>query len=106
MIITTTPSIEGHQITKYHGVIIGETVMGANVFRDFMASMRDFFGGRSRSYEEVLTLAKDESMRELEKRALQIGANAVVGVKMDFEALGQKNGMMMVVVSGTAVTIE
>ena len=106
MIITTTPNIEGRRIIEYKGVVTGEAIMGANVFRDFFASIRDIVGGRTASYEKVLSSAKDEAMREMQERAQALGANAVVGVDLDYEVLGQQNGMLMVSASGTAVVIE
>lgn len=87
------------------GVVTGETIIGANVFKDFLAGMRDFFGGRSGSYEKVLREAKDTSLREMEERARNIGANAIVGIDIDYEAIGEGNSMIMVSCSGTAVRI-
>lgn len=87
------------------GVVTGETIIGANVFKDFLAGMRDFFGGRSGSYEKVLREAKDTSLREMEKRARNIGANAIVGIDIDYETIGEGNSMIMVSCSGTAVRI-
>jgi uncharacterized protein YbjQ (UPF0145 family) len=105
MIITTTPSIEGQHITAYHGVVTGEAVLGANVFKDLFAGLRDIVGGRSGSYEKELRKAREVAFRELEEAARQLGANAVVGVDIDYEVLGETNGMLMVSVSGTAVTV-
>lgn len=105
MLLTTTPTIEGHPIQNYHGIVTAETIIGANVFRDFAASMRDFFGGRSGSYETVLIEAKNTALNELSQRAAQMGANAVVGIDLDYETVGQSNSMLMVVATGTAVTI-
>lgn len=105
MIITTTNTIEGHPVQQYLGIVTAETIIGANFVRDFMASMRDFFGGRSASYEEVLKQGKEEALRELEERAIAMGANAVVGVSMHYEAIGQSGSMLMVVANGTAVVI-
>lgn len=87
------------------GVVTGETIIGANVFKDFLAGMRDFFGGRSGSYEKVLCEAKDTSLREMEERARNIGANAIVGIDIDYETIGEGNSMIMVSCSGTAVRI-
>ena len=87
------------------GVVTGETIIGANVFKDFLAGMRDFFGGRSGSYEKVLREAKDTSLREMEERARNIGANAIVGIDIDYETIGEGNSMSMVSCSGTAVRI-
>ena len=106
MIITTSPCIEGRQISQYLGIVFGEVISGVNFARDFAAGLTNFFGGRSGSYEEELTGARETALRELGDRAARIGADAVVGVKMDYEVLGANNGMLMVTVSGTAVTLE
>ena len=106
MLTTTTPIIEGKRITKYYGIVTGETIIGANIFRDFFASIRDIVGGRSNSYEEVLRKAKDSALREMEEQALQLGANAVIGVDLDYETVGQGASMLMVTASGTAVFVE
>ncbi len=103
MIITTTPTIEGKTIQEYKGIVFGEVISGVNVFKDFAAGMRNFFGGRSAAYEEELMNARQEALHELEQRAASIGANAVVGVDIDYEVLGADNGMLMVTASGTAV---
>ena len=103
MLITTTPNIEGKRITRYYGIVSGETIVGANIFRDFFASIRDVIGGRSNSYEEVLRKAKDSALREMEEQAVKLGANAVVGVDLDFETIGGNSSMLMVTASGTAV---
>ena len=105
MILTTTPSIEGKTIKQYHGIVIGEAVMGANIFKDLFASIRDIVGGRSGSYEDELTKARQIAFRELEQEARNMGANAVVGIDLDYEVLGDKNSMLMVSMSGTAVTV-
>lgn len=105
MIITTTPNIEGHPIKEYIGLVTGETIIGANFFKDFMASITDFFGGRSSSYESVLAEAKDKALKEMQERAVAMGANAIVGIDLDYEVLGQNNSMLMVTSSGTAVII-
>ncbi|MBL8891679.1 MAG: heavy metal-binding domain-containing protein [Planctomycetaceae bacterium] len=105
MLCTTTPSIDGHPIKQYLGVVTGEAIMGANVFRDFFAGIRDIVGGRTASYEQVLTDARTAAISEMQQRAAELGANAVVGVDIDYEVLGQANGMMMVAVSGTAVVV-
>lgn len=105
MLCTTTPSIEGHPIKQYLGVVTGEAIMGANLFRDFFAGIRDIVGGRTASYEHVLNDARTAAIAEMQQRAAELGANAVVGVDIDYEVLGQANGMMMVAVSGTAVVI-
>ncbi len=106
MIITTTPTIEGRQITEYHGVVFGEVIAGINFVKDFFAGIRNIVGGRSGSYEEELTKARNAAMKEMEDRAARMGANAVVGVDVDYEVLGGDNGMLMVSASGTAVTIR
>jgi uncharacterized protein YbjQ (UPF0145 family) len=103
MIITTTPSIEGKKIQAYLGVITGEAIMGANMFKDLFAGIRDLVGGRSSVYERELTRARQVALQELEERAAALGADSVVGVDIDYEVLGQNNGMLMVSVSGTAV---
>ena len=104
MLISTTPTIEGRPIQAYKGVVTGETIIGANVFKDFMAGIRDIIGGRS-SYERVLREAKDTSLAEMQRRAQEMGANAIVGVDIDYETVGQNGSMLMVAVSGTAVVI-
>ena len=106
MIVTTIPNIEGKKIFKYLGLVTGEAVMGANMFKDMFASIRDIVGGRSGSYEKEVRKARDMALRELEESATGLGANAVVGVDIDYEVLGEKNGMLMVSVSGTAVRAE
>ena len=103
MIITTTPSIEGKEIREYRGIVFGEVVSGVNFVKDFAASLSDMFGGRSNTYEEELVNARTRAIAEMESRAVQLGANAVVGVDIDYEVLGSGNGMLMVTVSGTAV---
>ena len=105
MILTTTPSVEGRQILEYKGIIFGEVISGVDVLRDFTAGLSNFFGGRSGTYEEELTNARETALRELEQRAQERGANAVVGVDVDYEVLGSNNGMLMVTASGTAVLI-
>lgn len=106
MLITTTPGIEGRRITEYHGVVTGEAILGANLFKDLFAGIRDLVGGRSATYERELQRARDIALSELEERAAAAGANAVVGVDLDYEVLGQANGMLMVTASGTAVVVE
>lgn len=105
MIITTTPSIEGKQIMEYRGVVFGEVISGVNFVRDIAATFTNFLGGRSGSYEEELVTARQNAMREMEQRAAAMGANAVVGVDIDYEVLGADNGMLMVTASGTAVVV-
>lgn len=102
MIVTTTPSVEGKSITGYHGVVVGEAILGANVFRDIFAGITDIIGGRSGAYEASLGEARETALRELQERAAEKGANAVVGVDLDYEVI---NNMLMVSASGTAVTI-
>lgn len=106
MIITTTPSVEGRSITEYRGVVFGEVISGVNFVKDFAAGLSNFFGGRSNTYEEELIRARENAMREMENRARQLGADAVVGVDVDYEVLGADNGMLMVTVSGTAVILR
>ncbi|MBI5433724.1 MAG: heavy metal-binding domain-containing protein [Planctomycetes bacterium] len=105
MIVTTTPSIEGRPIQAYKGIVTGEAILGANVFRDIFAGIRDIVGGRSASYEKVLAEARRTAIDELAERASALGANAVVGVDLDYEALGVANGMLMVSASWTAVLV-
>ena len=103
MILTTTPSIEGKTIVEYKGIVFGEVISGVNFFKDFGASIRNFIGGRSGSYEKALLDARTKAIKELEERAIALGANAVVGIDVDYEVLGEGGGMLMVTVSGTAV---
>lgn len=104
MIITTTPSVEGHKITSYRGIVVGEAIMGANVVRDLFASVTDIIGGRSGAYESKLADARHTAMAEIKDEALALGANAIVGVDIDYEVVGES--MLMVSISGTAVIIE
>jgi uncharacterized protein YbjQ (UPF0145 family) len=106
MIVTTTTGIEGKRITQYFGIVAGEAILGANIFKDMFAGIRDLVGGRSATYERELQRARDIALKELEERAKELGANAVVGVDIDYEVLGQTNGMLMVSASSTAVLIE
>ena len=106
MIITTTPEVHGKSIREYRGIVTGEAIMGANIFRDLFAGLRDIVGGRSAAYEKELRKARETAMAELEAAAREQGANAVVGVDLDYEVLGHDNGMLMVSVSGTAVVLE
>ena len=106
MIVTTTPSVEGHAIQEYRGVVFGEVITGINVFKDLGAGLRNIFGGRSAGYEEERAEARTNALNELAQRAEAAGANAVVGVDVDYEVLGSDNGMLMVSVSGTAVIIS
>ncbi|MEE4348633.1 MAG: heavy metal-binding domain-containing protein [Pacificimonas sp.] len=106
MIITTTPSVEGHRITGYFGVIAGEAIMGANIFRDLFASITDVIGGRSGNYEKVLQKGREEAIADMEHAAQQLGADAIVGVDIDYEVLGKEGSMLMVSASGTAVSLD
>jgi uncharacterized protein YbjQ (UPF0145 family) len=106
MQLTTTPSIEGKRITKYCGVVAGEAILGANIFKDLFAGIRDIVGGRSAAYERELQQAREIALRELEERAAALGANAVVAIDLDYEVIGQSGSMLMVSASGTAVVVE
>ncbi len=106
MIISTTPQLDGYRIVKYLGVVTGEAILGANIFRDMFAAVRDIVGGRAASYERELGKARTIALEELEYWAQDLGANAVVGVDLDYESFGQTNGMMMVSATGTAVIIQ
>jgi uncharacterized protein YbjQ (UPF0145 family) len=106
MIISTTPAIEGHRIARYAGIVSGEAIIGANVISDFFARIRDIVGGRAGAYEAKLADAREIALQDMEAAAVKLGANAVVGVDLDYEVLGQDNGMLMVTVSGTAVVLE
>ena len=105
MLLTTTPTVEGHPIQNYLGLVCGEVISGVDFVKDFAAGMRNFFGGRSASYENELTDARAQAIEELVQRAEQMGAKAVVGIDVDYEVLGQGGNMMMVTVSGTAVIL-
>ena len=105
MLLTTTATVEGRPVREYLGVVTGETIIGANFVKDIFASVRDFVGGRSGSYEKVLCEAKDTAMREMQERAERIGANAILGIDLDYETVGQGNSMIMVTCSGTAVRL-
>lgn len=106
MILTTTPTVEGHSIREYRGIVCGEVVAGVNFIKDFIASIRNFIGGRSGSYENELIEAREKALEEMSERARELGANAVVGIDIDYEALGADNGMLMATASGTAVVID
>lgn len=106
MIITTTQSIEGKKIVEYKGIVFGEVISGVDVVKDMVAGLSNFFGGRSNTYETELVNARESALREMEERAEKLGANAVVGVDIDYEVLGANNGMLMVTASGTAVRYE
>ena len=105
MIVTTTNTIEGNPIQQYLGVISSETIIGANIFKDIFAGLRDIVGGRSGTYERVIQEAKQTALNELQQKAASIGANAIVGVDLDFETVGGKGSMLMVVATGTAVKV-
>lgn len=105
MILTTTPTIEGRSIVEYKGVVFGEVIAGVDFLKDIAASIRNFVGGRSASYEEELIHARSQAMDELQQRATLMGADAVVGIDIDYEVLGANNGMLMVTASGTAVKL-
>ena len=105
ILLSTTPQIEGRPILEYKGVVTGETIIGANFMKDFFAGIRDIVGGRSASEEKVLRQAKDTSMDEMAERARALGANAIVGIDIDYETIGETNSMLMVATSGTAVVI-
>jgi uncharacterized protein YbjQ (UPF0145 family) len=106
MLMTTTPDLEGRRIRSYHGVVTGEAIIGANFLKDMFAAVRDFVGGRAGAYEKTLRSARETAFEEMAEAADRLGANAVVGVDIDYEVLGENNGMLMVAVSGTAVTVE
>ncbi|MDR1674525.1 MAG: heavy metal-binding domain-containing protein [Oscillospiraceae bacterium] len=106
MIITTTHTVQDKKITQYKGIVSGEVVSGINFIRDFAAGLTNFFGGRSGSYENELIEARESAIREMESRAFKLGANAIVGVDVDYAVLGDQNNMLMVTVTGTAVTVE
>ncbi|HJD75566.1 MAG TPA: heavy metal-binding domain-containing protein [Bacteroides reticulotermitis] len=106
MLVTTTPILEGKRIVKYYGIVSGETIIGANLFRDFFASVRDIVGGRSGSYEEVLREARNIALQEMQDQTEKMGANAVIGVDLDYETVGDSGSMLMVTANGTAVRVE
>ena len=105
MILTTTPSVEGRTIAEYKGIVFGEVISGVNFLKDFASSIRDIIGGRSNTYEKELVSARENALNELSQRAAQLGADAVIGIDIDYEVLGQGNGMLMVTASGTAVKL-
>lgn len=106
MILTTTPSIEGRQVVRYLGLVSGDGILGANIFRDFFASIRDIVGGRSAAYEAELRKAKDIALGEMREQARNLGASAIVGIDIDYETIGASSSMLMVSASGTAVVIQ
>ena len=105
MIISTTPTIEGRPVKTYHGIVAGETIVGANIVRDFFASITDVVGGRAGAYEEVLGRARQEALAEMADRAADMGANAIVGVNLSYNGVGQTGSMLMVTATGTAVSV-
>jgi uncharacterized protein YbjQ (UPF0145 family) len=106
VIVTTTPSVEGRKITEYRGIVTGEAIMGANIFKDLFAGIRDIVGGRSATYERELRRAREIAMDEIRTAAAEMGANAVVGVDLDYETVGTNASMLMVTISGTAVVVS
>ena len=105
MIVTTTNNIEAHPVQQYLGIVSGETIIGANIFKDFFAGIRDIVGGRSGSYEKVLREAKETALKEMQENAVSLGANAIIGIDLDYETVGKNGGMLMVTASGTAIKI-
>ena len=105
MIITTTGFVEGRHVQEYLGIINAQSIIGANIFKDFLGGLRDVFGGRSKTYEKVIEQAKEDALRELAEKAQSVGANAIVGVDLDFETIGGSGSMLMVIASGTAVRL-
>ena len=105
MILSTTNTIDGKPVNDYLGIVTGETIIGANIFKDFFASIRDVVGGRSGSYERVLREAKDTALKEMQEEAIKLNANAVIGIDLDYETVGKNGGMLMVTASGTAVKL-
>ena len=105
MIITTTNEIQDKKVMEYKGIVFGEVISGINMFKDMGASLRNIFGGRSKGYEDELLTARENALEEMKTRASNLGANAIIGVKMDYEVLGADNGMLMVTCSGTAVVV-
>ena len=106
MTITTTPSVDGKRIVKYHGIVTGEAILGANIFKDLFAGIRDIVGGRSAAYEAELRKARQLALEEMRLAATELGATAIVGVDLDYETVGGQGSMLMVSVSGTAVSVE
>jgi uncharacterized protein YbjQ (UPF0145 family) len=106
IVVTTTPSVEGRAIAQYLGLVTGEAIMGANIFKDLFAGIRDIVGGRSAAYETELRRAREVAMQELQQAAMELGANAVVGIDIDYETVGAQGSMLMVSVSGTAVVLR
>lgn len=105
MLLSTTNVVEGRPVSRYVGIVTGEAIIGANIFRDLFASVRDIVGGRSATYERALSEARETALKEMQDRAERLGANGVIGIDLDYEVLGQANGMLMVSASGTAVVL-
>lgn len=103
MLITTTNTVDGKQVHEYLGIITAQSIIGANIFKDIFAGLRDVFGGRSKTYEKVLEQAKEDALRELTEKAKAMGANGIIGVDLDFETVGGGGSMLMVIATGTAV---
>ena len=106
MVVTTTNAVEGRKVVEYKDIVFGEVITGINFFKDIGAGLRNMFGGRSQGYEDELCNARNDALEEMKRRAASLGANAVIGVDIDYEVLGSDNGMLMVTASGTAVTVE
>ncbi len=106
MIITTTPFVENREVSEYLGIVFGEVITGVNMLKDIGAGFRDMFGGRSKGYEEELVMGRNEAISEMEVRAANLGADAIIGAKMDYEVLGASSGMLMITISGTAVKLK
>lgn len=106
MMLATTPTLEGRTITDYRGVVTGEAIVGANIFKDFFAGIRDIVGGRSAAYEKELTRAREIAFQEMQQKAREMGGNAIVGIDIDYETVGDRGAMLMVSVSGTAVSVR
>lgn len=105
MIVTTTHNVEGRPVREYLGIINAQSIIGANIFKDILGGLRDVFGGRSKTYEKVIEQAKEDALRELAEKAQSVGANAIIGVDLDFETIGGSGSMLMVIASGTAVRL-
>ena len=106
MIRTTTPNLQGKEITEYCGIVVGEAILGANIFRDIFGAVRDIVGGRAGAYEKELNRAREIALKDMEESARELGANAIVGIDLDYEVIGSGGSMMMVSVSGTAVKVR
>lgn len=106
MIITTTHHIEGREVTSYEGIVTGEAIIGAHVFKDFFAALRDFFGGRSGAYEKTIREAKDMALRDMEEKAKDMGADAILAVDIDYQSMGKTNSMLVAIATGTAVKLK